>query len=375
MVPMNKSMPIQLSFLFFASVLFSPVAKASDNNSEFEAANKFYHATMEMDMKAIEKKANFGSYSYVPKNENGEFKGFKVVSGKTTLLDRKVDEFGTKIWLVHPVDNLTDKHGRSEPNRSIVDIIGNKYSRMSTPFVDINADGKLEAIVGSFSGGAHCCYTYETFSMSKPSKLLGVIAARDSNFTFADLDGDKIYEAIGNDMTFAYWNTSFAGSPSSAVILRLGPKGYKLALDLMRAPKPGAENFKQMVAESKKALEANSKEFKPEDGATMDLAPELWKNMLDLIYTGHSKEAWTLTHQAWLEDKKALFTHDPSDEKSFKAGGPDEFIGALLKQLKRSPYWKELKELNAGDTRFQQAEGKSKASKKVVMESSSTNCK
>ena len=50
-----------------------------------------------------------------------------------------------------------------------------------------------------------------------------------------------------------------------------------------------------------------------------------------------------------LAGKKALFENDPNNEKSYKPGGPDEFIGAFTKQLQKSPYWSGLKTLNASD--------------------------
>lgn len=367
---MQKNIFSALSFVL-ASFFLNQASIASVADDDFSAASKLFDTGL-TDMDRSKAKYKAGNLTYIPRLNDGKVQGFKVIAGKKQVLSvSQPDDFGTFIWLVHPLEGLSRSKNSGESNQKLCrgewDVVGKTFRSMQSPFVDINADGKLEVIVGSFSGGAHCCSTYKVYALDKPNRLLDTIDGLDGHFVFADLDGDKKIEAVGGDMTYRYWNTCFAGSPSPTVILRLDSSSkYRLALDLMRTPAPSAEKFDRMVAESKNAIEKASQDYEPDQGATINLAPELWKNMLELIYSGHSKDAWRLAHQAWPEEKKALFTHNPDNEKSFGAGGPDEFIGALLIQMRKSPYWKSLSVLNSSDAKFS-AVAKNASKTKVIM--------
>lgn len=361
-----------MSFLSAVMLLCPPSIASSSADNDFERAQKLFDTGLK-DMDRSKAKFSSGKLSYIPTLSDGKVHSFKVLSSKKKLLNiSQPDEFGTYLWVVRPLTGLarnkTSFEKKQNPNRAEWDIVGDTFKSMQSPFVDLNADGKLEIVVGSFSGGAHCCSTYKIYSLDKPNKLLDTINGRDAHFVFADIDGDKKYEAIGSDMTFGYWNTSFAGSPSPAVILRLNSNGkYTLATDLMRTKKWSVESFRKMVAQSKSALDTASKDYEPDQGATLNLAPELWKNMLELIYSGHSQDAWALIYQAWPEGKKALFMSNPDDQNSFGPGGPDEFIGSLLAQLKKSPYWKGLKKLNSTDGRLTLADTSAKSKRRILV--------
>lgn len=352
----KHSNQIILLALFAASALgMQPAMAASVDDNEFATASKLFDTGMK-DIDRSKVKLKSGIITYIPTVTDGKVLSFKILEGKKKVLSvSQAPDFGTYIWLVHPLTGLVKSKSSyaQKVGRAEWDVVGKTFKSMQTPFVDINADGKLEVIVGNFSGGAHCCSTYKIYSLDKSNKLLDTISGLDGHFVFADLDGDKKYEAIGSDMTYRYWNTCFAGSPSPTVILRPDSFGkFRMAVDLMRLPKPSAERFNKMLAESKAGIEIASKDYIPEQGATINLDPSLWKNMLELIYSGHSQQAWSLAHEAWPKGKKALFNHNPRDEKSFKAGGPDEFINALKIKMRESPYWLSLKALNSGDRGF-----------------------
>lgn len=328
------------------------------DDSEEDVFFKFYENTSEKDINDAIKKISLKDYTYLPKIEEGKAVSMQILAGKKQLVKASAGDTFEKVWLVHPLEKLQDRSGLSRIDRSVPAVIGKTYTRAKSPFVDINADGKLEAIVGHFSGGAHCCMDYTIYSLNKPKQVYAKIDARDGNFSFADLDGDRKYEAIGADFTFGYWNTSFAGSPAATVILKPGPHGLSLATQLMRTPKPTSAQMNKLIKETSNAL-TETKLKEPEQGADFQLVPVLWKNMLDLIYAGHSDDAWNLLNKSWPQNGKALFTVNPDDEKTFGAHGAAEFKQAFLTQLKKSPYWSGLVSLNNSDPQL----GGSSASK------------
>jgi hypothetical protein len=211
--------------------------------------------------------------------------------------------------------------------------IGNNIGGMNpgrVPAIPVGADitggGIPEAIVWSWSGGMHCCYTFKILELGKQFAEVAEISADHSERThFEDLRHDGKYEFVGYDSAFAYWHASFTYSPAPAVVLRPDEKGalnyylYHLAFDLMKRPPPTAIEFDSLV---NKVKEASAWEH---GGAP----PELWGKMLDLIYTGHPPLTWKLLDQSWPSDKP----------------GKGGFIGAFCDRLRESRYWGDLSPL------------------------------
>lgn len=190
---------------------------------------------------------------------------------------------------------------------------------------DITGRGRANMIVTNFTGGAHCCFSHFIFEVEPTLWLLAKIDDGDGEGAhFADLDGNHHYYYVGNDWTFSYWNASFASSPSPSVILRFvedknGGGSYHLAIDKMQRPAP-------TTAEWNKALREAGDAFGESAAFGDGLGSELWSNMLNLIYTGHSDLAWKLFDQAWPLQKP----------------GKDKFLSGFCAQLKTSPYWPDL---------------------------------
>lgn len=85
--------------------------------------------------------------------------------------------------------------------------------------LDLDNDGAAEVIVSTFSGGAHCCTTFDIYSWRKDkfrkTKLEGMDGMGGG---FNDLDGDGDYEFILGDRRFLYQFTSYAGSATPSRI-------------------------------------------------------------------------------------------------------------------------------------------------------------
>jgi len=81
---------------------------------------------------------------------------------------------------------------------------------------DITADGVLELVVRTFSGGAHCCETLRVYSLGDaPRQLLLYEANNAMGVEVRDIDGDGRRELILGDDTFAYFDDlCYACSPA-----------------------------------------------------------------------------------------------------------------------------------------------------------------
>jgi len=192
---------------------------------------------------------------------------------------------------------------------------------------DITGAGKPDAIVGEWSGGAHCCFTFHVFELGQTFREIEVIKADHSDGAiFVDLNHDGTYEFEGNDWAFAYWRTSFASSPAPRIVLKYRNGRFRVAYDLMKKPAPFAEEFPSLV----RTIQADEEWG---DAAPLDCSKNcsvpasLWTHMLDLMYTGHADLGWRLLNESWPSNRK--------DKPTFTVD--------FCKQLRSSRYWPELK--------------------------------
>ena len=213
---------------------------------------------------------------------------------------------------------------------------------------DINGDEKPELVISEYTGGAHCCFNYYIFSIDKTFKPLAVIEGAHGDLAhFEDVDHDGALEYLGNDWAFSYWNACFSESPAPEIILKYRNSRYLLTLDLMKKPLPTSEaeernikNIQNDIERLKGTKKENFKKplnrgfFGDEDTGNfvwhrkgVMLPSSVWSHMLDLIYTGHPKEAREFLNKIW-----------PNGEQ-----GKEEFLSDFEKQLSTSLYWDSVK--------------------------------
>ena len=84
---------------------------------------------------------------------------------------------------------------------------------------DINGDGYPEVIIETYTGGAHCCFGTQVYSLGETPTLVLKKPESNAGGNFQDLDGDNIYEFITYDDTFAYQYCPYISSPSVKVIM------------------------------------------------------------------------------------------------------------------------------------------------------------
>lgn len=88
---------------------------------------------------------------------------------------------------------------------------------------DINGDGFPEAIIETYTGGAHCCLGTQVYSLGEQPKLILKKPESNTGGQFEDIDNDGIYEFITYDDLFAYQYCPYAGSPFVKSILVYDP--------------------------------------------------------------------------------------------------------------------------------------------------------
>jgi len=191
---------------------------------------------------------------------------------------------------------------------------------------DLTGTGTPDAIVTEYSLGAHCCFTVRVFELGEQFKEIAKIEAGHSDGAkFVDLDHDGFYEFQGNDWAFAYWRASFKYSPAPRIVLKYREGRFRLAYDLMKKQGPSPVEFAALVHNVRSDEEWT--DAAPTD-CDMDCGVPiaLWKNMLDLMYTGHSDLAWNLFDQSWRPTRK--------DKTAFAKD--------FCQQLSGSHYWPDL---------------------------------
>ena len=85
---------------------------------------------------------------------------------------------------------------------------------------DINGDGEPDAVIGGWSGGAHCCYTYWIVSLGEKPGLVTRIY-NEEPLEFTDLSNDGRITLTTGDGRFDYFDgMCHACSPIPSVYLR-----------------------------------------------------------------------------------------------------------------------------------------------------------
>jgi hypothetical protein len=292
-----------LSFLLFVLVAgFAAVARGASDNApvvipHLEETSKPYVARVYFDSKAKD-----GSDAY-----------FEILKDDKRVYMQKARNKGEKFFI-----GTMDE---DDPDAAFV--------KMG---MDITGDGQPDLLISEWSGYANCCLTYHIFEIGPTFKKLGTIDAQFGDSGPHFVHPDKNLKLLGltiqiHDWTFANWNTDFADSPAPSVMLRFSDGAYRISPDLMRTPAPAAKDLDASAAEVRDYAPSAKGGAWPQ----ASVSPKLWSTMLDLIYGGHDADAWKFLDAAWPP----------------KVSGKDTFASEFRAQLAKSPYWPEVKAMNA----------------------------
>lgn len=125
---------------------------------------------------------------------------------------------------------------------------------VSAQLLALRPGGLPELVLSVYSGGAHCCTTYLMYTQDSGSlQNIGVLDGSNYGVSFVDLNHDGTRELIVGGDSLAYYDWSYAASPSLNTVL--GWDGLQLA-DRTRfyAYVPGQEaarNWERLQAQLK----------------------------------------------------------------------------------------------------------------------------
>jgi hypothetical protein len=183
---------------------------------------------------------------------------------------------------------------------------------------DVTGDGIPDLVIEQSPRRLACCWSYTVLSLGPTFKEVASAGGFPSPMTFEDVNKDGRYELVGDDWTFFSWYAS------PRLILHLDKGEYRLATNLMRKRAPTNAELAAKARENKTATLY----------AGFPVPPEIYRDMLDLIYSGNAPAAWKLLDQVL-----------PSDDAAKK-----KFVEEITEQLKKSPYGAEILAMNGNVT-------------------------
>ena len=239
------------------------------------------------------------------------FRDYKVIISESD--ESRVEIFKGKA-LVYAMDSHSFSIGSSDGEE------GKKEN--ATPIgADITGEGQPKLVISEWTGGVGS-YSLHIFEIGEKFHKIQTIELGYSGAVFKNLDNDPALELLMNDWTFAYWNACFADSPAPEVILKYSGGQYQMAPTLMRKPPLSPVELNGTAAKIKSLPEWKDPAQK--------IPPALWREMLNLIYTGNMDQAWKLFDLAWPEG----------------IAGKQEFLEEFKAQLKKSLYWEQIQSMN-----------------------------
>lgn len=188
------------------------------------------------------------------------------------------------------------------------------------PGSEVTGDGIPDKVILEwYLIGMHTFFRYK-ISPGWDSEKTFIFESMRSELTFADLDHDGVMEAAGEDWSLEYWLPGYALSPHPRYVIRFSNDGeYRVALDLMKRPAPGAKEFRRRLEELRAAAGAAAHSTMDSDFAS-ECAPLLWGYLFELIFQGNGRSARRFYDLVWAERRSLaqdpLF-RNPANRKRF----------------------------------------------------------
>lgn len=237
------------------------------------------------------------------------------------------------------------------------DYFSNSTRPGSSPLTDIDGDGIPELIIAHNIGNSG--NEYEIYSLAKKAKLLTTWRTSRSSVEFMDVDGDGKCEVLAREYCFFGWEACNANTPIPLVILKFDSTKLVMATDLMRCPAPSVSQREKMLVSWRKACdsaEATFKQLHKDDKChryrskpcMFRLSFEIWSDMLNLIYSGNAKTAFSMLDEFWKPATYVSNLEIREDGVEVKTSR-ETFKKMFLKQLAHSPHLNEIKEMNSND--------------------------
>jgi hypothetical protein len=159
-------------------------------------------------------------------------------------------------------------------------------------FLDVDRDGYEDLVLRTFTGGNHCCYSYQIYSLGKVLKKIADLKLNDcgEKIKLQDLNGDGRWEIISCNAGFIYFQgLSYDMSPFPPMIF--GFEAGKFVNQDKKYPKI----FDDDIAAEKKELQEKGYS----DSNVLQIT-------LDYFLSGREAEGWQQFDQLCTSAKKEL---------------------------------------------------------------------
>ena len=153
---------------------------------------------------------------------------------------------------------------------------------------DINGDGYPEVIIETYTGGAHCCFGTQVYSLGETPTLILKKPESNAGGLFQDLDGDRIYEFVTYDDIFAYQYCPYVSSPFVKVIMVYDAKKESYLPSSPNFPEEYTDDIAEDTIGAERVARANVSESGEWDETTKCSVLPL---VLDYIYLGDLETA------------------------------------------------------------------------------------
>lgn len=184
---------------------------------------------------------------------------------------------------------------------------------------DKTGDGVPDIAIEYFSGGAHCCFDMLFYELGKEVRKGASLSTADSAVAPMRRNPNGGLRLRTADMSFAYWNMSYAGSPAPIVVLDFKNGVWRTNFSAMRKPAPPPAVLRKKAEAARKLM--TNDPYKSDDAYFEEA---FWREMLDLIYTGNEVAAWKYFDMVWPASKP----------------GKETFLKDFKDQLNQSQFWK-----------------------------------
>ncbi len=144
--------------------------------------------------------------------------------------------------------------------------------------LDFDRDGSEDLIIRNFSGGAHCCYSYQFFSLAKTLKNLGTLKLLDcgEQLNLKDLNQDGNLEILTCNPLFTYLpKIPYTDSPFPPMVWGLEKEHWT------NQDSKYPQVFYSDIEERKKELTQNNYN-----------RSDILQIVADYLLTAHEAEAW-----------------------------------------------------------------------------------
>jgi hypothetical protein len=152
---------------------------------------------------------------------------------------------------------------------------------------DLNADGFPDLVVETYSGGAHCCFGTQVFSL-RPTGAVLILQKPESNTGgyFENLGSDQVAEFITYDDLFAYQYCPYAAGVTVKVIMAYDPGQDRYLPASPRFP----EQYTEEITTNEERAQYAPGELGEWDGSNICAILPL---ALDYLYLGQPERAQT----------------------------------------------------------------------------------